>query len=137
MPQPEPIRIPPLPRPPRDGRERRKQRSDSAAEAIVLALAASARRAGLDAVVLCDEDGLLVAASPCDYDLDPVAAVAPIVGRGKVAAHVRRGEDVRPMRVEPVEVGPELLYVAAIGGDPKARAREARWGAAAARRILG
>ncbi|RMG97930.1 MAG: hypothetical protein D6705_07420 [Deltaproteobacteria bacterium] len=137
MPAEASIRLRPLPRPRRDGRERRRQRSESAAEAIVLALAAAARRASLDAVVVCDDQGMLVAASPCDFDLDPVAAIAPIVGRGKVAAHVRRGDAVRPMRVEPVEVGPELLYVAAIGGDGRGRAREAKWGAAAARRILG
>ncbi len=133
----KPVRLPPLPRPPRDGRERRKNRSNSAADAIVLALSAAAKRSRLDAVVLCDDEGLLVASSPVDYDLAPLAAIAPIVGRGKVSAHVRRGDERRPMRVEPVEVGQELLYVATVGADDRARAREARWSAAAARRILG
>ena len=136
MEKPEPIRLPPLPRPSRPLQERRKQRSDSAAEAIELALAHAAHRADLDAVLVADEEGLLVAASPCSVDLETLAAVTPLVGRGQAMAQVRRAGVPRGLTVEPVEVASELLYVAALGGKREARKREAIAGAAATRRIL-
>lgn len=134
--QPSRLRLRPLPRPGRSTVERRRRRSTNAAEAIELALSYSARRGHLDAVLLVDESGMLVAKSDTELDLTMLAAITPIVGRGKAVPRVRRKGELREMSVNTVEVLGEVLYVAALGGNYRNRAREVAGTMAAARRIL-
>jgi hypothetical protein len=132
----ERLRLSPLPRPGRPNQERRRQRSNNAAEALELALTCAARRGELDAVLVVDEQGMLVAKSDTDLDLTMLAAVTPIVGRGKAVPRVRRGGEVREMSVDTVELMGEVLYVAALGGNHRARVREVAGSMAATRRIM-
>lgn len=106
------------------------------AEALELALSGAADRGALDAVLLADKDGMLVAKSSTRLDLAMLAAVTPIVGRGKALANIKRNGRNVEFTVRPVAVGDEVLYIGALGGTFGARQREVVTGAAAARRIL-
>jgi hypothetical protein len=132
----ERLRLSPLPRPGRPNQERRRHRSNNAAEALELALTYAARRGELDAVLVVDEQGMLVAKSDTDLDLTMLAAVTPIVGRGKAVPRVRRGGEVRELSVDTVELLGEVLYVAALGGNHRTRVREVAGSMAATRRIM-
>jgi hypothetical protein len=130
------LRLRPLPRPGHSSMERRRQRSRNAAEALELALSYAARRGSLDAVLLVDEHGMLVAKSDTDLDLTMLAAVTPIVGRGQAVPRVRRGGQERELRVDTLELLGEVLYVVALGGTHRTRMREVAGSIAAARRIM-
>lgn len=134
--QNERLRLRPLPRPGLPNQERRRRRSNHAAEALELALSSAARRGQLDAVLVVDEQGMLVAKSDTALDLTMLAAVTPIVGRGKAVPRVRRNGEPLDMSVDIVEVLGEVLYVAALGGTHKTRAREVAGSMAATRRIM-
>lgn len=134
--QQERLRLRPLPRPGRATPERRRRRSDNAAEALELALTSAARRGQLDAVLVVDESGMLVAKSETELDLTMLAAVTPIVGRGKAVPRIRRGGQLREMSIDTLEILGELLYVAALGGNYRMRSREVAGSKAATRRIL-
>jgi hypothetical protein len=130
------LRLRPLPRPGIPHQDRRRRRSTNAAEALELALSCAARRGQLDAVLVVDEQGMLVAKSDTELDLTMLAAVTPIVGRGKAVPRVRRNGEALDMSVDIVEVLGEVLYVAALGGTHKTRAREVAGSMAATRRIM-
>lgn len=133
------LRIEPLPRPSSSARarpERRKHRSSCAATALELALGSAARRAHLDVLLLVDDDGLLVSQSPSAFDLTMLAAVTPIIGRGRAKPRIRRGSEQREMSVATIELDGELLYVAALGGQLSHRLRELKTSSEAAKRIL-
>ncbi len=132
----ERFRLRPLPRPGRPTYERRQQRSTNAADALELALTSAARRGQLHAVLVVDESGMLVAQSDTELDLSMLAAVTPIVGRGKAVPRVRRDGQLCELSVDTMEVQDELLYVAALGGTHRTRHRELRGTKAATRRIL-
>ena len=59
--------------------ERRTIRSSGTADALILALSAAANRGDMDAVLIADDDGMLVCNSVSRLDLAPVAAVVPIL----------------------------------------------------------
>lgn len=130
------LRLRPLPRPGRPSFERRRNRSENAADALELALSSAARRGALDAVLIVDDEGLLVAHSDTDLPLEMLAAVTPIVGRGKAVPRIRRDGEMRELTVDTMELHDELLYVAALGGDRRSRRREVHGSMAATRRIL-
>ena len=132
-----PFRVRPLPRPNRPTNERRSSRSMDAGTALRLALTAASRRAGLDVVLLVDENGMLVGSSHTDLELSMVAAVTPIVGRGRALPRIKRDGHKRDMSVQPLKMQGETLYMAAIGGSHVARRRELAGSCAAAQRILG
>jgi hypothetical protein len=134
--QHERLRLRPLPRPGLPNQERRHRRSTHAAEALELALTSAARRGQLDAVLVVDDQGMLVAKSNTDLDLTMLAAVTPIVGRGKTSPRVRRGGEPLDMSVDAVEVLGEVLYVAALGGTHRTRLREVAGSMAATKRIM-
>ena len=134
--QPDRLRLRPLPRPGLPNQDRRRRRSTNAAEALELALSCAARRGQLDAVLVVDEQGMLVAKSDTELDLTMLAAVTPIVGRGKAVPRIRRGGEALDMSVNIVEVLGEVLYVAALGGTYKTRNREVAGSMAATRRIM-
>jgi hypothetical protein len=132
----QPFRLRRLPKPDGPRVDRRVNRTDDTAVALERALTSAARRAQLDAMIVVDDAGLLVAKNETALDLSMLAAVTPIVGRGKAVPRVRREGKHRGMSVRPIECEGELLYVAAVGGEMFARHREVMVGAAAARRIL-
>lgn len=134
--QPERLRLRPLPRPGGATVERRRRRSTNAAEALELALTSAARRGQLDAVLVVDDSGMLVSKSETELDLTMLAAVTPIIGRGKAVPRVRRDGQLRELSVDTMEVLGEVLYVAALGGSYRARSREVAGSMAATRRIL-
>ena len=131
-----PLRVSPLPRP---GRviERRKHRAASAADALELALSSAAADGQLDVVLIADDSGMLVAASHTPLDLEMLAAITPIVSRGRAKANVKRNGEQRELSVKSLRVFDETLHVAALGGDAQARALGVMRSVTAARRILG
>lgn len=131
-----PQRIIPLPRPGRRLVERRKQRSNSTAEALELALSAAADGGELDVVLVADDYGMLVAASHTELELDMLAAITPIISRGRATATIKRNGEQRQLSVKSIRVFGEILHVAALGGDGAARALGVMRSVTAARRIL-
>lgn len=130
-----PLRVRPLPRP---GRriDRRKRRSKRAADALELALTGAVERTALDVVLIADDCGMLVANSHTDLDLEMLAAIAPIVARGRAKANIKRNGEARDLSVKSIRVFDETLHIAALGGDPSARALGLMHSVTAARRIL-
>ena len=131
-----PFRVRRLPWPRSPLRERRSERSNNPCTALELALSRAADRGSLDVVLIADDLGMLVAHSHTDLDLDMVAAVTPIVGRGKACASIRKNGELREITVRPMELQDETFYVAALGGQHGARMREVASSVAATRRIL-
>lgn len=134
--EPMRLRVRPLPRPGRPTYERRQHRSNNAADALQLALTRAALRGELDAVLVVDDEGLLVAQSDTELDLSMLAAVTPIVGRGRAVPRVHRDGARCDLTVDTMELYDEVLYVAALGGDRHTRRRELAGTMAATRRIL-
>lgn len=130
------FRVRPLPRPDGVHGDRRRRRSTSAAVAIELALTTAAIRGGLEAVLVVDDDGLLVARSRSAVDLSMLAAVTPIVGRGQAMPRIKRDGRSLDLSVTTVELAGERLYVAALGGRYADRRRELTDSVAATQRIL-
>jgi hypothetical protein len=131
-----PLRITPLPRPGRRVVERRKRRSGMAAEALELALTSAAERGRLDVVLIADDSGMLVASSRTDLELEMLAAIAPIVSRGRAKANIKRNGKDRQLSVKSIRVWDETLHIAALGSDASGRAVGLMSGVTAARRIL-
>lgn len=130
------LRITKLPKPERGNVDRRLNRSENCAEALELALSSSAARAKLDAILLVDDTGLLVSQNATGLDLSMLAAVTPIVGRGKAVPRIKRNGEKRELSVRELELDGDVLYVAALGGDSTSRARELGRSLRAAKRIL-
>lgn len=131
-----PFHVTPLPRP---GRviERRKQRSGRACDALELALSAAADGGELDVVLIADDCGMLVASSHTPLDLEMLAAITPIVSRGRAKASVKRNGEQRDLSVKSIRIFDETLHIAALGGDASRRAMGVMRSVTAARRILG
>ena len=104
--------------------ERRQARSENTQLALTRLLEAARRSAELEALVLGDELGLLVAGAGAADLCDELAAVAPLFGSGKAcpkagSAHVGLGTDVRRLAIDGCELfisgrGPGLE--SALGG---------------------
>lgn len=131
-----PQRIKPLPRPGRRVTERRKLRSPKVAEALELALSGAVERGSLDVVLIADDLGMLVANSRTELDLEMLAAITPIVARGRARASIKRNGEQRELSVKSIKVLDETLHVAALGGDAQGRALGLMHSVAATRRIL-
>jgi hypothetical protein len=67
---------------PQSGRERRRRRSEDPVTALHYQLATVRRDAAMDAVVLADETGCLVAGAGAWPVCEELAAYAPLIGRG-------------------------------------------------------
>jgi hypothetical protein len=131
-----PLRVLPLPKPGRRVLERRKQRAPGAADALELALTSAAGEQ-LDVLLIADDQGMLVCHGRTELDLEMLAAVTPIVARGRAKASIKRNGAARELTVKTIRVCEETLHVAALGGDASARALGLMRSVAAARRILG
>jgi len=131
-----PLRLAPLPRPGRPTQERRRHRPSGAGDALVCALEAAAVRSGLDAVLIADNRGMLVARTSGRLDLDELAAVTPIVARGMANARVMRKGRHREFQVHTLDMLGETLYVATLGSDRGACTRAACESVKATSRIL-
>ena len=143
MPEHEPLRLPRLPHPKRpkpspdhSPRERRVDRADSTAHALEKALSASVRRAGLEAVVIADDRGMMVSSSRTPVGLDLLAAVMPIVARGEARAKISHRGSSREFSVCSMDLWGERIHVGALGGDLFGRERELHKSSRAAARIL-
>jgi len=136
----QPLRLDPLPRPGgthRFRRERRRVRSINSAHAAELALTQAARRAGFDVLLLADDRGMLVVGSETSLDLSLLAAVVPLVARGRARANVRHHGNPRSLAVRRLWLQDESFYLAAVGGCSEgARLRELATSVGALRRIL-
>jgi hypothetical protein len=130
-----PLRVLPLPKPGRRVVERRKQRSPGTADALEMALT-SAAEDSLDALLIADDQGMLICHGRTDLDLEMLAAVTPIVARGRAKASIKRNGMMRELTVKTIKVFDETLHVAALGGDASSRALGLMRSVAAARRIL-
>ena len=79
---------------------------------------------------------MLVSNSACDLDLEMIAAITPIVARGRAKAAVKRRGEPRDLSVRSVEILGETLHIAAIGGKGPSRQYGLMRSLAATRRIL-
>lgn len=131
-----PLRLTPLPRPGKPLVERRRNRPEDTRSALIAAFDSAVARGGLDLVVVADEAGTVVSNSTTELDLAMLAAVTPLVGRGRARASVKRDGQERGLSVKTVEVLGETLYIAALGGTFGPRERELATSASAVRRIL-
>jgi hypothetical protein len=96
--------------------ERRGHRSDSRREALMLQLRASARRAGVEAIVLADHRGRVIARSDRDTVADELASFSPFLAKpktwfGKVQFEGRS----RSVAVSPFQLGKNTAYLCALG----------------------
>lgn len=117
--------------------ERRCVRTESAGEAVELALTWSVARGELVAIVIGDSEGRVVCHSRTDIDLAPVAAVLPTVAQGNSVARISHFGQGFPIVVRRFEIRDEVFYLGALGGSEKTRQEEADRSVAAAIRILG
>jgi len=131
-----PLRLPPLPRPGKPLYERRRNRPQDTKSALIAAFDSAVARGELDVVVVADESGFVVSNSSTELDLTMLAAVCPLVARGRTRASVKRDGEERGLSVKSIEVLGETLYVAALGGKFGPRERELASSASAAKRIL-
>ncbi len=136
VPAKPPLRVPPLPRPGRPLFERRRDRPNETAAALISAFDHAARRGELDVLIVTDEAGILVSSSTTELDLSMLAAVTPLVARGTAKANVKRDGNEREYSVRSVKVLGETLYVGALGGKFGPRERELATTASATKRIL-
>ena len=92
------------------GKERRRRRSSDAKMALTYQLAHVRREACLDAIVLADKDGLVVAEAG-DVELcESLAAVAPLLSRGSLPKHTPLPQTY--MQVREVNFEGSALYLA-------------------------
>ena len=108
-------------------RERRVRRSDVTDKAMAYQLEACVERAGLTAMVVSDDQGLLVAASPWERQRsETVAAMLPLVARGHDAASglLDEGANKEQVLVSSFDADGVELYICAVGGFDEQAHRE-------------
>jgi hypothetical protein len=116
--------------------ERRRRRSDEPLKALELQLEACRETALLDAMVLSDADGLVLAAAGDRQACDEIAVQLPVIGRrvGEFQGILLSAEHAMRVHMRRFRVGLSELYVATIGGGSNDAALERCLGGAA--RIL-
>ena len=97
--------------------ERRQRRSEIPYEALQLQLRASARREGVESVVLADFQGLIIAKSTGEEpDAAEVAALSPRLAAARPwvgTMSCRSGQ--RNVTIAPFRLGRETAYLCAVG----------------------
>jgi hypothetical protein len=115
--------------------ERRSNRSDVPQEAARLYLEAAAERQGIRAVALAGEDGLLIAGTAGDVDLNDLAAVGAACAKGAehtteaLLDRVSEGDD---LYASSVPIGGSTYYLTSVGS----RVRSVKEAGTALARIL-
>lgn len=99
--------------------ERRQERSDNVLAALELQLSSTVRQAGLRALVLADDLGLMVAGIGRSGTQERLAALAPQLVSGSPTFHGRVGKARTMLSVATVTTIHGPLYLAAVGGAPK------------------
>ena len=118
--------------------ERRERRSEDTLEALKLQLAACRQDAGLEAMVLADEDGLCLAWAGEEASCQEVAARMALVNHkienfeGVVLAPERSWS----LRMRRFQAAGSWLYVCAVGGGGEVRGRELQRSIGGVSRIL-
>lgn len=122
----------------RTPRERRSRRSHDTLEALHLQLETCRRAAGLDGMVLSDQDGLMLARAGDTDACDEVGARLPLLGQrtAEFEGVLLSAESGWRVRMRRFQVGASELYLAAIGGDEGRRESELGRATGAAQRIL-
>lgn len=119
-------------------RERRRRRSINTTQALCYQLDACRRSAGLQGMVLSDEDGVCLAAAGDTDACDEVAARMPLVGR-KVPTFdgvLFSAESNWSVTMRRFEMFGADLYMCAIGGDEITRDHQVDQSIDGAERIL-
>ncbi|MCK6586904.1 MAG: hypothetical protein HUU21_04770 [Polyangiaceae bacterium] len=117
--------------------ERRTNRSDVPQEAARLYLEAAAERQGIRAVALAGEDGLLIAGTSGDVDLNDLAALGAACGNGAgdhltTEALLDRVAGADDLYASSVPIGGDTYYLTSVG----TRVRSVKDAGAALSRIL-
>lgn len=102
--------------------DRRYNRSDNLQQALDLQLAATAKRADFNSIVLADELGLLVACAGDAGFCERLAAISPKLTKPGHVWHgsIKTKKSSVRVNVAPISWGDDTLYVAATKGE-KAR----------------
>ena len=110
----------------REGQDRRRKRANDVALALRYQLDSCRDQAGMDALVVADEDGLCLAASGPLETCHEVAAVLPFLGRKRrdFQGTVLSGRGGLRVLVRSFDFGGQELYCCAIGGREEHRAEE-------------
>ena len=118
--------------------ERRGRRSESKREALTLQLRACAKRAGVEALVLADHRGNVVARSDHADDADEIASFSPFLGKPKTwfgAVRCEAGE--HRVAISSFKLGKKTAYLCAVGVQRKNVGGAFIQATAGVRRILG
>jgi hypothetical protein len=98
--------------------ERRTLRSDSKREALMLQLRAAARRAGVEAMVLADGRGHVIARSDRLDVADDLASFSPFLAKPKTwLGQMRFDGQVRTVAVSPFRLGKTTAFLCAVGAN--------------------
>jgi len=118
--------------------ERRKRRSEITEEALTLQLDASARRSGVDYMVLADHQGLVIARSRDTGEAEEVAAYSPFLADSRSwAGRLPCERGPRDTTIAPFRLGGQSLYLCAVGSQSKRVGGEILQAQCGVRRILG
>lgn len=106
--------------------ERRSKRSDNTSQALRYQLEACRREAGLEGMVLADEEGLALAASGDADHCDEIAARLALVGArvADFAGVLLSAEGAWQVSMRRFAIDGSELYMCAIGGDAEPRAAQ-------------
>lgn len=118
--------------------ERRGRRSESKREALTLQLRACAKRAGVEALVLADHRGKVMARSDQAPDADEIASFSPFLAKPKTwfgAVRCEAGE--RKVAISSFKLGKKAAYLCAVGVQRKNVGGAFIQATAGVRRILG
>lgn len=118
--------------------ERRRRRSEVLQEALTLQLDASAKRSGVDYMVLADHQGLIIARSRDVGEAEEVAAYGPFLAdrkpwSGRLPCEI----GPRDASITPFRVGDQSVYLCAVGTQSKRVGGELLQAQCGVRRILG
>jgi hypothetical protein len=96
--------------------ERRRRRSKESALALRYQLEHSREKGRLDALVVTDESGLLVASSGAETLCEELGAMAPVFGRTFVAPSDLPSLEGGEIAIRALEACGESFYLASVGG---------------------
>ena len=118
--------------------ERRNHRSTVMEEALTLQLEASARRSGLDYMVLSDHQGLIIARSKDVSEAEEVAAFGPFLAERKTwTGRLPCESGPRDATISPFQVAGQNVFLCAVGMQSKHLAGEIVAAQSGVLRIIG